>query len=153
VSTSTDSSLDRVLGLLPAANERFRALYEKLWDGVALSPATIELCRLRIAMLMDCVVETRLRTPAARDAGLTEEKITSLASYASSTSFTPLERTCIAFVEQYVMDPHALTDGDFVALRETLDERQIATLVLAAATFDALMRMRLALDDGERRKR
>ena len=126
-------------------------MYDKLWDGACLSPVTIELCRLRIAALTDCAAEARLRTPAAHAAGLTEEKIASLASYASSPSFTPLERSCIAFAEQYVMDPHALTDDDFVALHKVLDEPQIATLVLAAATFDALMRMRLALDDGARR--
>jgi hypothetical protein len=39
-----------------------------------------------------------------------------------------------------------MTDADFAALHAALTPAEIATLTLAVATFDALTRMRLALD-------
>ena len=137
--------LDRVFGLTPVAYERFRALYAMLWDGVAIDPGTLELCRLRIATLLGAKGERCVRWGSAHDAGCTEEQVNALPHWPESPLFTEMQRLCLQFAEMYVLDPHSVRDEDFVDLRDRLDAPAIATLTLAVAVFDALARFRLAL--------
>jgi len=141
-----ETPLDRVFGLTPAAYARFRALYASLWDPTVIDPAVLELCRLRIAMLLGAEGERRVRCSAARAAGCTEAQVSALAGWPESPLFTDVQRLCLGFAEQYVLDPHGFRDEDFTELRVHLDAPAIATLTLAVAVFDALARFRLALD-------
>jgi alkylhydroperoxidase family enzyme len=138
--------LDRVFELTPVAYERFRVLYATLWDGVAIDPATLELCRLRIATLLGVKGERCVRWSIARDTGCTEAQVNALPSWPESPLFTSAQRLCLQFAEQYVLDPHSFRDEDFADLREHLDAPAVAKLMLAVAVFDALARFRLALD-------
>jgi alkylhydroperoxidase family enzyme len=117
-----ETPLDRVFGLRPAAYDRFRDLYGALWDG-GVDAATLDACRARIDALL------RLEP--------------------DPTGTRPLDaaqRAAVAYAEQYALDPHALHDGDFLALHEHYDDAQLATLTLAIAMFDALARFTVALD-------
>jgi alkylhydroperoxidase family enzyme len=139
------TNLDRVLGVLPDVRGRHQAVMAALWDPDVLGPVVLELCRLRIGTLLGSAGEAALRYADARAAGLDEVKIAALPSYPSSPLFTETERRCLAFAEQYVLDPHGIGDGDFDGLRAVLSPAQLATLVLAVAMFEATTRMRLAL--------
>lgn len=141
-----DTPLDRVFGLTPVAYERFRALYASLWDGVGIDPATLELCRLRIATLLGARGERCVRWSAACDAGCTEAQVNALPGWPESPLFTDAQRLCLQFAEMYVLDPHSVRDEDFADMRAHLDAPAIAKLTLAVAVFDALARFRLALD-------
>lgn len=138
-----DNDVDRTFGLLPDAYARFRDLYRALWEPRFLAPETLELCRRRIAVLLGAPTDDPLS--GAPDGAVSATKIAALPTYASSSCFSAGERTCIAYAEQYVLDPHGLNDDDFSRLRAVLDPPQIATLTLAVAMFDALTRFRLAL--------
>lgn len=140
------TELDRVFGLLPQAYERFRVMYATLWDPAVFDPATLELCRLRVAALLGGPLESPFGGYELLHGDLMKGKTDAVAGYATSPLFSDRERSCIAFAEQYVLDPHALTDEDFAALSKHCAPIEIATLTLAVATFDALTRMRLALD-------
>jgi hypothetical protein len=129
-----DNDLDRSFGLLPDAYARFRELF---------APETLALCRARVAGLLGAVDEDPL--PGGVDAAVPAAKLAALPLYDRASLFSEIERACIAFAEQYVLDPHGFADADFLHLRQLLDERQIATLTLAVAVFDALARFRLAL--------
>jgi alkylhydroperoxidase family enzyme len=137
--------LDRTFGLRPDAYARFRELYGGLWDPAVIDPRLLELCRLRIATILGCGGERAVRFEDATRAGVTEDDLVALPAWPSSLAFSPAERAAIAYAEQYVMDPHELTDDHFAALHEHLDEPALATLSLAVAMFDALARFRLAL--------
>jgi alkylhydroperoxidase family enzyme len=137
--------LDQCFGLRPAAYERFRELYGGLWDPTVIDPRILELCRLRIATVLGSESERAIRFADGVDAGVTESDVTELPRWPSSAAFTDAERAGIAFAEQYVMDPHELTDAHFESLHEHFDDAAIATLALAVAMFDALTRFRVAL--------
>jgi alkylhydroperoxidase family enzyme len=137
--------LDRCFGLRPVAYERFRELYGGLWDPAVVDPRVLELCRLRIATVLGCPGERAIRYDDATAAGVTETDVAALPRWPGAPEFNGVERAAIAFAEQYVMDPHELTDDHFAALHEHLDEPAIATLSLAVAMFDALTRFRVAL--------
>jgi alkylhydroperoxidase family enzyme len=144
-SAAGPTPLDRCFGLRPAAYDRFRELYGGLWDPTVLDPRVLELCRLRIATVLGCAAERAIRFDDATDAGLTEADVAELPRWPSSPAFTEAERAAIEYAEQYVMDPHGLTDDHFGALHRHFDEPALATLSLAVAMFDALTRFRLAL--------
>lgn len=140
---SGDNEVDRTFGLLPDAYARFRDLYRALWEPRFLAPATLELCRRRIAVLLGASTDDALA--GAPGGAVSAAKLADLPAYASSSRFSAVERVCIAYAEQYVLDPHGFSDDDFARLRAVLDAPQIATLTLAVAMFDALTRFRLAL--------
>ncbi|MGZ8765965.1 MAG: carboxymuconolactone decarboxylase family protein [Acidimicrobiia bacterium] len=140
--------LDQVFGLRPDAYARFREMYAGLWDPALIDPALLELCRLRIATILGCDAERAIRYSDARAAGLTEARVAALPRWPNDPAFTEAERRAIEFAEQYVIDPHGLTDEHSAALHREFDESALATLTLAVAMFDALTRMRLAPDVG-----
>lgn len=137
--------LDQTFGLRPDAYARFREMYGGLWDPTVIDPRILELCRLRIATVLGCESERAIRFADAANAGVAADDVTELPQWPTSSRFTGCERSCIEFAEQYVMDPHELTDAHFDALHEHLDSPALATLTLAVAMFDALARFRLAL--------
>jgi len=108
--------------LPPVTYERFRDLYDGLWQA-GLDGATLDLCRDRVASLLRME-----RDPT------------------DWTAVTDAQRAALAFAEQYVLDPHGLRDADFEALHAQFAPEQIATLVLAVAMFDARSRFECALE-------
>ena len=139
---SGPGAFDRAWALRPEAASRRGAFVAGLWEGSGIGTGILDLCRIRIALLVGCPAEARRRTPGP---GLAEATIAALPAWPTAPEFGPLERSCLEFAEQYVLDPHGVTDEHFVALRRHLDDPAIATLTLAIATFDADVRFRLAL--------
>jgi alkylhydroperoxidase family enzyme len=117
-----EAPLDQVFGLRPAAYERFREMYARLWTS-GLDADTLDICRDRIESLLRCEPDP---APA---------RFLSDAQWAAH-----------AYAEQYVLDPHGLSDRDFERLRPYFDDAQIATLTLAVAMFDAQARFAVALE-------
>lgn len=116
-----DAPLDRVFGLCPIAYDRYREMYERLWDS-GVDVGTLELCRARIESLLQLEHDP---TPSA---------------------LTDRERAAVAFAEQYALDPHGLRDQDFDELHRHFDDAALATLTLAVAMFDAQARFSVALE-------
>jgi hypothetical protein len=117
-----DSPLDRVFGLRPAAYERFRDMYARLWEG-GIDDETLDLCRARVDSLLRFQLDPT-----------------------SSRELTDAQRAAVAYAEQYVLDPHGLRNGDFDRLHLYFDDAQLATLTLAVAMFDAQARFTVALE-------
>jgi alkylhydroperoxidase family enzyme len=147
--TEGTTPLERVLGLRPELLADFRTLHARLWDGRALDPVLLEVCRLRVAQLHGATGELQVRHEAAVDAGLTEEKVAALVDYWSSPLYSERERRALAYAEQLVLDVHGITDDQFAALADVLSPAEVVALTLALGLFDALARFRstLALDE------
>ena len=120
--TAGATTFDSVFALCPDAHARFGELYDALWTG-GVDATTIDVCRDRIDARVRCETD-----------GVDE------------SALSPAARTAVRFAEQYALDPHGLTDHDFELLHEHYTDEQIASLVLAAAMFDARARFSVALD-------
>lgn len=83
-------------------------------------PVLLELARLRIATLLDNPAEFTRRTPAARDAGVTDAKIDALPAWPTSPLFSARERACLSLTEQFVMDANGVTDAQVADVTEHL---------------------------------
>ena len=140
--TAGGDTPERLLAAVaPTVAARLGALTDGFRQPDALEPAVLELCRRRITMLhrYDPGPAPGPEPPAAQCAALS--------AWPTSPLFTTLERACLGFAEQFVMDPHGMTDTAFADLRRHLDARALATLALAVATFDATMRFAVAMGD------
>lgn len=132
------SNRDDVLGLLPELAEPFDQLYRSLWQLPQLPASTLELCRLRLALLHRCDVEwQRECTPVS--AG----KKARLPHWPTAEEFSPEERACLEFTETYAMDVQAITDEQADAVKLHYGEPGLVALVEALGILDGMTRLSL----------
>jgi alkylhydroperoxidase family enzyme len=140
-----DTPLDNVYGLLPEAYARHKALVDHIWKPGLVDPVVLELCRLRVAQIVRSPRDIAARTPAAVDAGLTEDKISRLAQWPTAADYSAAERAALGFAEMYVIDPGSVTDDMTEAVKAQFTPSEIATLTTGIAVFDAISRFQVAL--------
>lgn len=133
-----------VLGVRPELAAAHQRLLATIWAG-PVSPVTLELCRLRMATLLASTAALSERTPAALDAGLTEERIGRLAQWPSDPSFSHEERVCIGFVERFLIDHDGISDDDVRALTDALTAEGVVTFTTALIAWDNQHRLDNAL--------
>jgi alkylhydroperoxidase family enzyme len=138
--TTTDV-FDTVLARHPDVRDALDEAWAAAWQSV--DPVVLELCRLRIAMLLGCADELAARTPAAVAAGLDESTVAVLARWPYDDRFGPRERACLAFTEQFVIDVAGLDDATALAVREELGEDGLADFVRALLVVEQRQRLRL----------
>ena len=109
-----------VWDLVPGARDALRALYSSLWHA-GVDGELLERCRRRVDALIAGL-------PTDDDAGRPEP-----------------ERAALGFAEQYVIDPHGVTDAQAETLHRLFTPEELAALTTALATFDALARVRAVL--------
>ena len=68
-----------------------------------------------------------------------------LAQYDSDPAFSTRERACIALAELFAMDPSAIDDASFAAVRGELGEAGTVALLEALAVFDGFARFQAVL--------
>jgi alkylhydroperoxidase family enzyme len=81
-----------------------------------------------------------IRTPAALAAGLDEVKIAKLGDWWMQPGFTGLERACLRFAEQFVLDAKAMSDEEAQPVVEALGDAGTVAFVEALAIFDGFGR-------------
>ncbi len=137
----TDEVIASVLDGHPEVSSSLDAAFEAAWDSV--DPILLELCRLRIAMLLGCPAELAARTPAAVAAGLDESLVGELSRWPMSPLYGPIERACLAFAEQFVIDVAGLDDAIAGAVRDQLGEQGLVDFVNALLVVEQRQRLRL----------
>jgi alkylhydroperoxidase family enzyme len=140
-----DTPLDNVYGLLPDAYARHKALVDHIWKPGLVDPVVLELCRLRVAQIVRSPRDIAARTPAAVDAGLTEDKIGRLAQWPTAADYSAAERAALGFAEMYVIDPGSVTDAQCAQVNEQFTPAEVAVLTTGIAVFDAMARFQVAL--------
>ena len=129
-----DSGLADVSGQLRAANDAAWA---------ATSPRLLELCRVRIAILLGCAAEAEARTPGG---GVADDVLAAIRSWPTDPRFDPLDRACLAFTEHYVIDVASIDDDTVAAVREQLGDEGVANFVNALLVVEQRIRLRLVWD-------
>lgn len=137
----TDEVIATVLADHSDVRSSLAAVWEQAWHVV--DPVLLELCRLRMAMLLGCSVEREARTPAAVAAGLDDACVEDLARWPTSPRFGARERACLALAEQFVIDVAGLDDATVAAGRDQLGEQGLVDLVNALLVVEQRQRLRL----------
>ncbi len=139
------ATLEELVDVRPGLRSDFDRIRSLLWSGDAVPVVVLELARLRVAALLGCDAELNRRTPVAVAAGLTQERVERVSRWPTDEAFDDRERACLAFAEQFVMDPKGITDDDVAALREALGEAGAVAFSVAMAVFEGTTRAVLAL--------
>jgi alkylhydroperoxidase family enzyme len=137
------TELDRVWNLRRRYYELFLSDYNASIGRI--DPVLVELCRVRIAQLVESELDQSLRYRPAREAGLTEEKIACLQDYATSPTFTARERAVLEFTEQWVIQSSSITDEDCERLQEHIGVHEFIYLTKALSVMDQFARVNSAL--------
>jgi len=138
------TELDRVYGLRQAYYALFMEDYQR--SIARVDPVVLELCRLRMATLLQSKLDLSLRYQPAIDAGLTEAKLKELAIYQKSPLYSELERRCLEFTEQFVIQSSSISDEDVGRVQSVLDPEAFIYFVKALSALDQLQRGCVAFD-------
>lgn len=139
------SDFSGLIGLRPNLAADLQAFHDELWRDHGVDAVTLELCRLRVAMLHGARAALERRTPSAVEAGLDEARVAMLGSWERDAALSPRQRACLALAEQFVLDPSGIDDTLFVPVRDALGEAGVVTLLEALAVFDGFARFEAML--------
>ena len=137
------SDWDAVTQVLPDAAAAVAELHRTVWT--LADPVLLELARLRLATLLDFQPGLRLRSGAARAAGLGEDRIASLSSWPTSPLFSARERACLGLAEQFLIDANGVTEQLVADVLEYLSPEECYGFVNAISAFETLQRGSLTL--------
>jgi alkylhydroperoxidase family enzyme len=141
------TELDRVWGLRPEYYALFMQDYNK--SVARIDPVVLELCRLRVAQMVESDFDQALRFKPAQEAGLSEEKINALTDYPTSELYTERERIILEFTEQWVIQSSSITDNDVARLQTVMSAEGFMYFCKALSVIDQFARansaFRLAL--------
>jgi alkylhydroperoxidase family enzyme len=134
------TSFERVFARRPELFEAWRAFAAPFWEKRLLDPALLELCRARVGQMLGATVPDVC--PAMRDAraALDPRKAAALASWWTSDAFGDVERACLRFAEQFVLDPQQIDDGEARALAAALGDAGMVAFVEVLAILDGFSR-------------
>jgi len=104
----------------------------------AVDPALLELARLRIVGMLD---PGRPVGPAGH--GVSDAKVQALANWSASDLFTPAERACLAFAEQFALYVADVDDDLIDDLLAELPPDEVYGLVNAIYVVDTVERLRI----------
>lgn len=138
-----DLDWDGVAAMFPDAADSVTRLHRVIWEQG--DPVVLELCRLRVATLLEFEVGLRIRSAQAQAAGLAESKIESLNLWPTSPLFSERERACLALAEQLLMDASGMTDEIVGDVLEHLSPSECYALVQAVSAMETLQRGCLVL--------
>lgn len=145
MSTGRHPIPEDVLDLQPEATAAFWRFYGTLWSHGTVDQVTKEVARLRNARTTGCRYCQNVRFDGAREAGLTEDRVTLIADEFETSDLSPAEKTVIRFVDSFLADPHRLTDEQRRELLEHFDAGQLVELTAGVALFMGFSKIAVAL--------
>lgn len=109
----------------------------------AVSPTLLELVRLRVAMLIGNQAGLLRRSHAAHAGGLSEAKIERIGHYPAAPEFSALEKACLSFAEQFVIDVSSLGVADLATLQPYFSATQLPEFVMALYVTELTQRLEM----------
>ncbi len=121
----------------------------------ALPPDLRELALTRVGFAAASQFVFSQHCKAARNAGLSEQKVAAIPAWPVAEVYTPGERAVLAYTDDLVLAGGRVQDGTYEALREELSETAVIELTYAVAMYQLHATMcralRLEFDDVDER--
>lgn len=137
------SPLYQLLLHSPPIATGWEALLTAIRRQSTLAPALRELVILRVAILNKAPYEFDAHAPIARECGVSDAKIQSVAS-GSLQAFTEQEALVLEYCDVMTRDIH-VSDALFARIRQTFDETTIVELTATIAAYNMVSRFLEAL--------
>ncbi len=136
---------DSALGLVPQTLDHYMALNRRIWENGPLSPAEIEIARLRNARIVNCVFCKSVRYDIAKADGLDEDKVAMIDDDFQHSALSAREKLIIAFTDQFLRDPGGLTETLKQELQATFSSEELVHLSMLVAHFSGFSRCAVSL--------
>lgn len=136
------------LNLATAAPQAARALYaaDQAIHDSPLDPTVVELVKLRVSQINQCVHCIDLHSHDALRAGETQDRLLQLPAWRESTLYSPLERAALAYAEAAtILTDEGVSDETWAGVRDALDDAELGALVVQVALINAFNRFGVPL--------
>lgn len=110
-----------------------------------ISPQLRELGQLRAGYARGSRFVFSQHCKAARDVGLSEEKIENIRAWSVASCYSDVERAVLAYTDCLVLEGGRVPDAVFDALRESLDDTEILEFTYITCTYEMHATMSRAL--------
>jgi AhpD family alkylhydroperoxidase len=123
----------------PKAGAAWVEYWNKLLYHGVLPHKLKEMCRIKISVAHQCGYCSTVRSHVAKADGLTEDLVTQLLDYESSTQFSEREKAALRYADAFKKGEHAIdSDEIFAQLREHFSDEEIIELGLFCAETDGV---------------
>jgi AhpD family alkylhydroperoxidase len=132
--------------ILPGAMEAFQSLMAVTHAG-GVPPATLNLMHLRASQINGCHVCVDSGTCYAQQAGESDARLFSVASWRKASCFTDAERAALALTEAVTRisdQPDPVPDEIWNEAARYYDERGLASLLLSITTTNVFNRLNVS---------
>ncbi|MDG2274145.1 MAG: carboxymuconolactone decarboxylase family protein [Halioglobus sp.] len=136
---------DSALGLVPETLDHYMGFNRKIWECGPLSPAEIEIARLRNARTVNCVFCKSVRYDIAKADGLDEDKVEMIQDGFRESGLTEREKLIVAFTDQFLNDPGGLGPQLKAELLAEFTSEALVHLSLVVAHFSGFSRCAVSL--------
>ena len=124
-------------------NPRTGAAWVEYWNTLlyhgVLPHKLKEMCRIKISVAHQCGYCSTVRSHIAKAEGLTEDLVTQLQDYESSTQFSEREKAALRYADAFKKGEHAIdSDEIFAQLHEHFTDEEIIELGLFCAETDGV---------------
>jgi uncharacterized peroxidase-related enzyme len=141
-----DSTAMRAVAHRPDIIKAFAPFYWTLQMEGLLDRKLIELVRLAIAQINQCMNCLGSRYQDSIQQGLTEEMVAALPNVERSLLFTDREKAAIVFAQKMASNHFSVGDEDFARLHKHFSEKEIVELGFDVAQFIGIGRLFAVLD-------
>jgi len=136
---------DSALGLVPETLGHYMLLNRKIWESGPLSPAEIEIARLRNARKVNCVFCKSVRYDIARADGLTEDRVAMIEDNFRDSALSEREKLILAFTDQFLNDPAGISNSLKAELLAEFSPQELVHLSMVVAHFSGFSRCAVSL--------
>ena len=136
------------LNLGTAAPKAAKALYaaDQALHESPLDDSILELVKLRVSQINQCVHCIDLHTHDALDAGESPERIYQLVAWRESVLFTADERAALEYAEAATtLTEHGVSDAIWASVRDAFNDEELGALVVQTALINAFNRFGVPL--------
>ncbi len=124
----------RALSLRPEFAKAVGGFEGAVW-GSNLDWRLHELVRMQVAMINECTVCLGWRTPQAIEAGVTDELLAGVATYATFPDFTEAERVALEYTQHFCTDSARISDELMHRLSAQFEVGEIVELTLVIGKY------------------
>ncbi|MFD4411957.1 carboxymuconolactone decarboxylase family protein [Streptomyces sp. NPDC058476] len=136
--------------ILPGAMESIQGLYKATSKG-GVPQQTLELVHLRASQINGCSACVDAGARGGRKAGLTDERLWSVAAWREAPFYSEAERAALALAEEMTRlndrSGDAVSDEVWDEVADHYDEQQLAALILWIATTNFFNRLNATIKE------
>jgi AhpD family alkylhydroperoxidase len=135
--------------VMPDALSAIQLLYRAMYKG-GVPHETLELVHLRASQINGCSACVDAGVESSRKAGVSDEKLHTVAVWREAPYFTDAERAALELTEaatRLADQPHPVPDDVFDAAADHFDEKELSAIILMIATTNFFNRINRVIQE------